>query len=123
MKALTKLTRAAVLLTTAVAARADWVSGYTRSNGTYVAPHYRTPANGSVYDNLSYRGYPSQQPGYLSPRSYSSGDCITTPRTYSGTSTSYGNTTYHNYRSSYGNSWSGTTTHYGNTAYTSLYGW
>ena len=69
-RALTKLTLAAVLLTTAVAARADWVSGYTRSNGTYVAPHYRTPANGSVYDNLSHRGYPSQQPGYVSPRSY-----------------------------------------------------
>ncbi len=37
-RALTKLTLAAVLLTTAVAARADWVNGYTRNNGTYVAP-------------------------------------------------------------------------------------
>jgi len=27
-------------------------------------------ANGTPYDNLSYRGYPSQQPGYVSPRSY-----------------------------------------------------
>ena len=45
MKALTKLALAAVLLTTAVAARADWVSGYTRSNGTYVSPYYRTPAS------------------------------------------------------------------------------
>lgn len=24
------------------------------SKGTYVAPHYRTTANGNVYDNLSY---------------------------------------------------------------------
>ena len=70
MKALTKLALAAVLLITATAARADWVSGYYRSSGTYVAPHYRTPANGSGYDNLSYRGYPSQQPGYISPRSF-----------------------------------------------------
>ena len=123
MKALTKLVLAAVLLTTTVAARADWVSGHYRSNGTYVMPYYRTHANGIVYDNLSYRGYPSQQPGYISPRSYSFGDCISTPRTFSGTSTSYGNMTYHNYQSSYGNSLSGTTTRYGNSFDTSLYGW
>jgi len=90
-RALTKLTLAAVLLTTAVAARADWVSGYTRSNGTYVAPHYRTPANGSVYDNLSYRCYPLQLPGYVSPRSYGYGDSYSAPRIYSGTTTHYGN--------------------------------
>src|SRR5207245_4850640 len=48
--------------------RADWVSGHFRSNGTFVAPYYRTTANGIPYDNLSYRGYPSQQPGYVSPR-------------------------------------------------------
>ena len=111
MKALTKLALAVVLLATATAARADWVSGYYRSSGTYVAPYYRTPANGTLYDNFSYRGYPSQQPGYVSPRSYS------------GTSTSYGNTTYHNYRSSYGGSLSGTTTRYGKNSYTTLKGW
>jgi hypothetical protein len=33
------------------------VSGYTRADRTYVAPHYRTPANYTVKDNLSYRGY------------------------------------------------------------------
>ena len=33
------------------------VGGYSRSNGTYVAPHVRTPANKTVTDNLSYRGY------------------------------------------------------------------
>src|SRR6266704_5767552 len=70
MKTLTKLALAAVMLTTAFAAQADWVSGYTRHDGTYVMPYYRTPANGIPYDNLSYRGYPSQQPGYVSPRSY-----------------------------------------------------
>ena len=70
MKNLTKLALAAVILTTAVSAQAETVRGYFRNNGTYVAPHYRTPANGTPYDNLSYRGYPSQQPGYVSPRSY-----------------------------------------------------
>ncbi len=58
------------MLTTAFAAQADWVNGYFRSNGTYVMPYYRTPANGIPYDNLSYRGYPSQQPGYISPGNY-----------------------------------------------------
>ena len=33
------------------------VGGYTRSTGTYVAPYVRTPANDTVTDNLSYRGY------------------------------------------------------------------
>ena len=66
----TILALAAVMLTAAVSAQAEWVNGHFRSNGTYVAPYYRTPANGTPYDNLSYRGYPSQQPGYVSPRSY-----------------------------------------------------
>jgi len=70
MKTLTKLALAAVILTTAVAAHAEWVNGYSRNNGTYVNSYYRTPANGTPYDNLSYRGYPSQQPGYVSSRSY-----------------------------------------------------
>jgi hypothetical protein len=33
------------------------VRGYYRSSGTYVAPHVRTAPNGTVTDNLSYRGY------------------------------------------------------------------
>lgn len=32
------------------------VSGYTRKNGTYVAPHYQTNANGTRNDNYSTRG-------------------------------------------------------------------
>jgi len=63
----------AALVVATIATQAQTVSGYFRSNGTYVAPHYRTPANGTPYDNLSYRGYPSQQPGYVSPRSLGSG--------------------------------------------------
>lgn len=33
------------------------VSGYDRTSGTTVLPYVRTPANGTVRDNLSYRGY------------------------------------------------------------------
>lgn len=36
-------------------AKADWVRGHYRGNGTYVAPYYRTPADGNPYNNL--RGY------------------------------------------------------------------
>ena len=99
MKTLTKLILSAVILTTAIASQAEWVNGHFRSNGTYVNSYYRTPANGTPYDNLSYRGYRSQQPGYVSPRSSglnSSWSCPTplpnygnhnfnaTPRPYTG---------------------------------------
>ena len=33
------------------------VRSYTKSTGTFVAPHYRTPGNYTITDNLSYRGY------------------------------------------------------------------
>jgi hypothetical protein len=39
-----------------VASAGDYVSGYSRSNGTYVAPHYKTSPNSTVQDNYSYRG-------------------------------------------------------------------
>lgn len=138
MKTLKNIALAALILTSTFAAQAGWVNGYTRRDGTYVSGYYRTPANGTPYDNLSYRGYPSQQPGYVSPRSYGfdsswsrptplpSYGChsySTLPYTFSGTSTSFGGTTYHNYRSSFGDAWSGTTTRFGNTAYTTLKGW
>lgn len=70
MKTLIKLTLAIVTFAATFAAQAGTVRGHFRSNGTYVNSYYRTPANGTPYDNLSYRGYPSQQPGYVSPRSY-----------------------------------------------------
>jgi hypothetical protein len=71
MKTLMKLALVTVIAMSAFAASAQVVNGYLRSNGTYVMPYVRTPANGIPYDNLSYRGYPSQQPGYVSPRTYS----------------------------------------------------
>jgi Flp pilus assembly pilin Flp len=42
MKTLIKFALAAVMLITTLTAQAGWVSGYYRSNGTYVAPYYRS---------------------------------------------------------------------------------
>jgi len=50
MKALTKFALAAVMLITTLTAQGGWVSGYYRSNSTYVAPHVRTASNGTVTD-------------------------------------------------------------------------
>jgi hypothetical protein len=33
-----------------------YVKGYTRSNGTYVAPHYRSSPNSTTVDNYSTKG-------------------------------------------------------------------
>jgi hypothetical protein len=38
----------------------DYVQGYYRSNGTYVAPYYRTHADHNFYNN--YRTYPNINP-------------------------------------------------------------
>ena len=35
---------------------AEYVSGYTKSNGTYVQPYYRSDRNSTVTDNYSYYG-------------------------------------------------------------------
>ena len=43
-------------LVAAPALSADYVRGYTKSNGTYVAPHYRSDANTNRYDNYSSQG-------------------------------------------------------------------
>ncbi len=46
------------------------VSGYTRRDGTYVAPHYRSDANSSRFDNYSTKGntnpYTGER-GYVDP--------------------------------------------------------
>lgn len=34
----------------------EYVNGYTRSNGTYVEPHYRSSPNNTAYDNWSTKG-------------------------------------------------------------------
>ena len=46
----------ALFLVGGVAEASVRVSGYYRSNGTYVSPHYRSNPNYTTHDNYSYRG-------------------------------------------------------------------
>lgn len=46
------------------------VRGYFRSNGTYVAPHYRSDPNSSVYDNWSYKGNVNPYTGKIGTKTY-----------------------------------------------------
>ena len=61
MKTLIKFALAAVILCSTFAAQAGWVSGYYRSNGTYVAPHYRSDSGSSGV----YSGYSSASRDYV----------------------------------------------------------
>ncbi len=44
------------LLLSANALADTYVNGYTRKDGTYVQPHYRSPSNSNSYDNYSSKG-------------------------------------------------------------------
>lgn len=62
-------------VTTLPAAADTYVSGHTRANGTYVAPHYRSDADSSFNNNWSTKGNTNPytgQAGYKTP-SYGSG--------------------------------------------------
>lgn len=65
MKILTNLALAAVVLFAAATSQAGSVRGYFRSNGTYVAPHYRSGS--SVYGGSSSSGYVYRNPYAASP--------------------------------------------------------
>jgi hypothetical protein len=45
-----------VLFSTELFAQGRSVRGYTRRDGTYVQPHYRSAPDGNVYNNWSTRG-------------------------------------------------------------------
>lgn len=70
-----------------------YVRPYVKKNGTYVEGHYRTSPNGTNRDNFSTR--PNVNPytgkyGHITPdNKSSSGSYVTTPSTYSGTSSKY----------------------------------
>ena len=66
MKTLTKIALALVLFATAFAARAQWVNGYTRTDGTYVSGYYRNTPSPSYSTMPTYRSTPSY-PGFSSP--------------------------------------------------------
>jgi hypothetical protein len=77
MKTLKILALALGVLASAVSAKADWVSGYFRNNGTYVAPYYRSPSLGSrscsptpmpyYGSSMSSRGYVYRNPYAAEP--------------------------------------------------------
>ena len=123
MKNLTKLALAALILCSAFAASAQ---NYYRSTTYGYGTSYGSPCGSSYGSDYSYSrpvssGYTSTtyaSPGYSS--TYVNGYAGST--SVSGLSTTYGNTTYHNYSSTDGGYVSGTTTRYGNTTYTTLYG-
>ena len=131
MKTLTKLALATVILCSAFAAQAEWVSGHYRANGTYVNGYSRATCYGSPYSTPSYSSqtmprYSSSYTAttYSSPSyssTYVSGHSGST--SVYGSSTQIGGTTFHNYSSSDGGYLSGTTTTIGNTTYTTLNGW
>lgn len=45
------------------------VDGYTRNNGTYVAPHYQTNSNNTQMDNYGTRGNQNPYTGQYGTRS------------------------------------------------------
>lgn len=76
---------------TALPAAADtYVSGYSRANGTYVAPHYRSDADSSFNNNWSTQGNTNPYTGQAGTKTPS----------YGVDTSSYGNTTsYGGYKS------------------------
>jgi hypothetical protein len=78
-----KLACIASILTTSLAARADWVSGYFKSNGSYVAPYYRSD-HGSSSGCSSYSGSSS---GYVYRNPYAAYPSVSVNGYYRGTGT------------------------------------
>jgi len=62
MKILKTIVLAAMMLTSALAAQAGPVSGHYRSNGTYVAPYYRSGYGSLGRGTASSRGYVYRNP-------------------------------------------------------------
>jgi hypothetical protein len=48
----------------------QYVHGYTRSNGTYVQPYYRSSPNNTVRDNFSYKGNVNSYTGAVGRNRY-----------------------------------------------------
>ena len=68
-----KLLLSAVLALVSTAGFADtYVNGYYKSNGTYVAPHYRSSPNSTVRDNWSTKGNYNPHTGKVGTKTYGS---------------------------------------------------
>jgi len=60
---------------TAAPSLAGYVKGYTRRDGTYVAPHYRSNPNGTKQDNYSTYGNANPYTGKKGTKKCSSFPC------------------------------------------------
>lgn len=88
----------------AASAHADeYVRGYTRSNGTYVAPHYRSSPDRSYNNNWSVQGNTNPYTGQMGTRSPTYND--RSPSYNNNMGGAYGGNPYSNPRNSngYGN--------------------
>jgi hypothetical protein len=63
----------AALITTSAAFADEYVQGYTKQDGTYVAPHYRSSPDSNTSNNYSAPGNQNPYTGQLSTQSGSSG--------------------------------------------------
>lgn len=61
---------AALLALTAPASADEYVHGYTRSNGTYVQPYYRSSPDSTVSNNYSYEGNVNPYTGSVGTNRY-----------------------------------------------------
>lgn len=86
----------AALLFGGTALAQTYVQGYTKKDGTYVAPHYRSSPNSTTSDNYSTRGN-------VNPYTGAAG---TKPDTRPSYGSSYSAPSYPSYSSSYGSSYS-----------------
>jgi len=64
------LTLALLTCSLSLFAKDVYVNGYTRSNGTYVAPHYRSSPNNTVTDNYTYTGNTNPYTGQTGTNHY-----------------------------------------------------
>jgi len=78
-----------LICVSSVALADTYVRGYTRSDGTYVAPHYRSESDGTVTNNYSYQGNYNPYTGSTGSNRYQHD---TTSPYYNGTP--YSNGTY-----------------------------
>lgn len=62
-----------------------YVNGYTRSNGTYVQPHYRTAPNSTTTDNFSERGNINPYTGKIGTKNSIDNLNLTNPNSYNST--------------------------------------
>lgn len=75
-----KLLLAVVLLATVATASAQvHVRGYTKKDGTYVAPHERTAPNNTTLDNYSTKGNLNPYTGKLGTKDPSPYDTVPSP--------------------------------------------